>query len=79
MIAVGLLLILVGFFLISVRSGDVSARSSRSVTIGRQWFSVPTRPDRGYDSMPSRRNRLIRVLGGLAMIVGGFVIIAMSS
>jgi hypothetical protein len=79
MIAVGLLLVLVGFFLIAVRSGDVSARSSRSVSIGRQWSSVPSRPDRGYDGMPSRRNRLIRVLGGLVMIVGGFVIIAMSS
>jgi hypothetical protein len=79
MIAVGFLLILVGFFIIAVRTGDVSARSSRTVSIGRLWSSVPTRPDRGYDSMPSRRNQLVRVLAGLVMIVGGFVIIAVSS
>lgn len=79
MIAVGFLLILVGFCLISVRSGDVSARSPRTVSIGRLWMSVPTEQDRGYDSMPSWRNRLIRVLCGLVIIVGGFVLIAVSS
>ena len=77
MIAVAILLILVGFFLISVRSGDVSSRSSRTVFIGRQWSSLPSRPDRGYDGMASRRNRVIRVLSGLVMMAGGFVIAAM--
>ena len=78
MITVGLLLMVVGFFLIAVGSGEIF-RSARSVSIGRQWWSVPQEPDRGYDSMPPRRNRLIRVLVGLVMIGGGLVIIAMSS
>jgi hypothetical protein len=40
MIAVGFLLIVVGFSLIAVRSGDPESRSSRSVSIGRQWSSA---------------------------------------
>jgi hypothetical protein len=77
-IALGFLVIIVGFALISARGTDSGLRSSRSVSIGRQWWSLPTRPDGGYDGTASRRYRLIRFLGGLVMIVGGFVIIAMS-
>jgi hypothetical protein len=78
MIAVAFLLIIVGFALITARGADSGLRSSRSVSIGRQWWSLPTTSNRGDDGTPSRRYRLIRVLGGLVMIGGGFVILAVS-
>jgi hypothetical protein len=76
MIAVAFLLILVGLALITPRSGG--SESQRSVSIGRQWLS-PRSPNRGYQGTPLRRYRLIQILGGLVLVVGGFVIIAMSS
>jgi hypothetical protein len=74
MIAVGFLLILVGFAVITPRSGR--SESARGVSIGRQWW---LRQQVGATTgTPLQRYRLIRVLGGLAMIVGGFVILAKS-
>ena len=75
MIAVGLLLVLVGFAVVIPRGALPGSAAARNVSVG-PW-RMPT--TRGYDGEPSSRFRLIQVLSGLVMIAGGIVIIAVSS
>ncbi len=75
MIAIGLLLVLVGFALTVSRGGMPGSVAVRNVTLGRsQLFRT-----RGYQGNPSKRYRIIQVLLGLAMLAGGFALIASSS
>jgi uncharacterized membrane protein len=74
-IAVGLLLVLVGFALVMSRGAMAGSAAIRNVTLGHsQLFRT-----RGYQGNPSVRNRVIQVVIGLAMVAGGFVLIAISS
>jgi len=74
-IAVGLLLVLVGFAFIVPRGGIPGSAAARNVSLG--GWRMPT--TRGYEGTPSRLYRVIQILGGLVMIAGGMVIIAVSS
>ena len=76
MIAVAFLLILVGFALVAPTTKESSGPPPpRSVAIG--WWRMPPAGPRGYEETPLWRSRLIQVLIGLVMIVGGIVIVAM--
>lgn len=74
MIAVGLLLVLVGFAMMATRSGVPGATAHRNIILGFQRFSTP-----GPDGLPSRRYRVIQVLAGLVVMAGGMVLIAVST
>jgi hypothetical protein len=74
-IAVGLLLVLVGFAMVIPRGALPGSAAARNVSIG-PWRMGTTR---GYDGEPSSRFRLIQVLSGIVMVAGGVVIIAVSS
>lgn len=74
MIAVAILLILVGFALIAPTNDGSRSTMPRSLAIG--WWRMPPSEGRGYDGTPPRRARLIRALVGLAMLIGGVVIVA---
>jgi hypothetical protein len=74
-IVLGLLLVLVGFAVIVPRGGMPGSVAARNVTLGRsQLFRT-----RGYQGNPSTRHRIVQVLLGLAMLAGGFALIAISS
>ena len=72
MFAVGLLLVLIGFAFVVPRGGVAGSTAARNVRVGPGGLS----PTRGYDDEPSRKYRVLQVLGGLAMIVAGFAILA---
>lgn len=75
MIALGLLLVLVGFALIVPRGGMPGSTAARNISLGRsQLFRTA-----GYQGTPSWRYRVIQTLMGLVVIAGGFIIIATSS
>jgi hypothetical protein len=75
MIAVGLLLVLVGFAMVASRSAVPGATAHRNVSLGFQRiFTTP-----GPDGLPSRRYRVIQVLAGLVVIAGGMALIAAST
>lgn len=75
MVAVGMLLVLVGFALMAPRGGIPGSAAARNVKIG--WMRVMN--TRGYDGTPTRRYRAIQVLMGLVVMAGGIVIIAVST
>jgi hypothetical protein len=75
MIALGLLLVLVGFALMVPRGGVPGSAAVRNVSLG--WSRIFTTA--GYQGVPSRRYRVIQVLMGLVVIAGGMVIIATST
>jgi hypothetical protein len=75
MIAVAFLLILVGFALVAPTSTGSGPATPRSVAIG--WWRVPPNDPRRNGEPPPSRSRLIQILVGVVMIVGGIVIVAM--
>ncbi|MEO8267895.1 MAG: hypothetical protein ABI706_20515 [Ilumatobacteraceae bacterium] len=72
MITLGLLMVLVGFVFMAPRGGIPGSTAHRNVTLGMQRIFTT----RGYQGVPSRRYRLIMILIGLALVVGGMVVIA---
>lgn len=74
MIFLGLLVVLVGFALVVPRGSVPGTTAARNVSLGMQRIFQT----RGYDGLPTRRYRVIQVLLGLAMIVGGLFIVAAS-
>jgi hypothetical protein len=74
-IALGILLVLVGFALIVPRGAMPGSTAARNISMGRsQLFRTA-----GYQGVPSWRYRLIQTLMGLVVIAAGFVVIATSS
>ena len=72
MIALGLLMVLVGFVFMAPRGGIPGSTAHRNVSLGMQRIFTT----RGYQGVPSWRSRLIMILIGLALVVGGMVVIA---
>ena len=77
MIAVGFLLIVVGFAVMAPPSSGSRSTIPRSVAIG--WWRTPSTEDRGDESTPSWRSRIIQIVVGLLLIGGGIVLVAMST
>jgi hypothetical protein len=75
MIALGLLLVLVGFALMVPRGGVPGSASVRNVQLSWQRFFNT----RGYGDLPSWKYRLIQIAMGLVVMGGGIVVIALSS
>ena len=73
MIAVGLLLVLVGFAIIVPRGAMAGSSARRNVLLGFKVFQTP-----GYQGVMSWKGRLVQVLLGLVVMAGGMVIIAIS-
>lgn len=74
-VALGMLLVLVGFALVVSRGGVAGSTAARNVTLGRsQLFRT-----RGYQDNPSMRYRSVQILVGLAMVAGGMALIATST
>ena len=75
MIALGLLLVLVGFVVMMPRGGLAGSTARRNVILGFRVFQTP-----GYQGgVVSWRYRLIRVLSGLVIMALGILIIAIST
>jgi hypothetical protein len=74
-IALGLLLVLVGFALMVPRGSVPGSASARNVQVG--WMRIFN--TRGYGDIPSWKYRLIQILMGLVVMGGGIVLIAVSS
>jgi sensor domain CHASE-containing protein len=74
MIAVGVILVLVGFAMLASRGSVPGATAARNVRMGPQMFST-----RGHEGEQSTRYRVIQIAMGLVVLVGGIVIIAVSS
>ena len=73
MIALGMLMVVVGFVFMAPRGGIPGATAHRNVTLGMQRIFTT----RGYQGgPPSWRYRLIMILIGVALVVGGMVVIA---
>ncbi len=72
-LAIGMLVVLVGFALMVPRGGVSGSVSARNVMLGSQRVST-----RGYAGTPSRRYRIIQVLIGLLLLVIGMILIASS-
>ncbi len=72
-LAIGMLLVLIGFALMVPRGGVAGSVSARNVMLGNQRVST-----RGYAGTQSRRYRVIQVLIGLAVLVIGVLLIASS-
>jgi hypothetical protein len=75
MIALGMLLVLVGFAIMVPRGGVPGSAAARNVQLG--WQRIFN--TRGYGEVPSWKYRLIQVLMGLVVMAAGFVLIAVSS
>jgi hypothetical protein len=75
MIALGLLLVLVGFALTASRGGVTGSTASRNVSIGRvHLYTTP-----GYQDTPSRKYRFLQIFVGLILMVGGVLLIAITT
>jgi hypothetical protein len=74
MIAVGLLLVLVGFVMLIPRGGMPGSASTRNVTLGTQRFSTP-----GRQGVQSTRFRVIQILMGVVVLAAGIILIATST
>lgn len=73
MIAIGLLLVLVGFAIIVPRGAMAGSSARRNVLLGFKVFQTP-----GYQGVMSWKGRLVQVLLGLVIMAGGMVMIAIS-
>jgi hypothetical protein len=73
-VAVGIVLLLIGFALVVPRGGVPGSAAARNVTLGFQRVFTT----RGYDGLPSRRYRVIQVLVGLVLAAGGIALVAAS-
>ena len=74
MIALGLLLVLLGFAIMVPRGGMAGSTARRNVIVGFRVFQTP-----GYQGgVPSWKYRVVRVLLGLVVMAGGMVLIAIS-
>jgi hypothetical protein len=73
-IALGLLLVLVGFGIMVPRGAMAGSTARRNVILGFRVFQTP-----GYQGVVSWKYRVVRVLSGLVVMAGGMVIIALSS
>jgi len=74
MIAVGLILVLVGFAMLASGGALPGATAARNVRMGPQMFST-----RGHEGVRSTRYRVIQIAMGLVVLAGGIVMIAVSS
>jgi hypothetical protein len=74
MIALGLLLMLVGFALVTPRGAGTGSVSHRNVRVGPTMIS--TTP--GYGKELSKRARIGLRLVGVAMLAGGLLMIALA-
>ncbi|HEY4610916.1 MAG TPA: hypothetical protein VFE86_04970 [Ilumatobacteraceae bacterium] len=74
MIAIGFVLMLIGFALVVPRGGGTGSVAHRNVRVGPA--DVTTTP--GYGTDTSRRARIGIRLVGLAMLVGGLVLIVLA-
>ena len=73
-IALGMLLVLVGFVVMVPRGAMAGSTARRNVILGFRVFQTP-----GYQGgVPSWKYRLVRALIGLVMMVGGMLLIAIS-
>jgi hypothetical protein len=71
-IALGMLLVLIGFALVVSRGGIPGSAAARNVSLGMQRvFKTP-----GYQGIASRRYRLFQIAAGLVLIAGGMALIA---
>ena len=73
MIALGLLLVLVGFAIMMPSGAMPGSTSHRIIPMTTRLFTTP-----GPDGLPSRRYRIVQVLMGLVVMAAGVIIIAMS-
>ncbi len=73
-LAVGIILLLIGFALVVPRGGVAGSTAARNVTLGSQRVFTT----RGYDGVPSRRYRVIQVAVGLVLVAAGIALIAAS-
>ena len=74
MIVLAFALILVGFALMSPRSGASRSTTSQNVSMG--WWRMPSTPERGDQGWSPRRVRLLQIVGGLVLMAAGILIIA---
>jgi hypothetical protein len=75
MVALGLLLVLVGFAMIVSRGAMPGSASARNVSLG--WSRIFSTP--GNQGVPSWRYRVLQVLMGLVVLGGGLLLIATST
>ena len=74
MIALGFAMILVGFALMSPRSGASRSTTSQNVSMG--WWRMPSNAgDEGQGWTPWRI-RVLQIVGGLVLMVAGVALIA---
>jgi hypothetical protein len=73
-IALGLLLVLVGFVIMMPRGGMAGSTARRNVILGFRVFQTP-----GYQGVVSWKYRVVRVLSGLVVMAAGVLIIAIST
>jgi hypothetical protein len=73
-IALGLLLVLVGFAIIVPRGAMAGSTARRNVLLGFRDFQTP-----GQQGVMSWKGRLVQVLLGLVVMAGGMVLIAIST
>jgi hypothetical protein len=76
MVALGLLLVLVGFAMIVSRGAMPGSAAARNITMGSRSQLFRTA---GYKGVPSWKYRVIQVLMGLVILGGGLVILATST
>lgn len=74
MIALGLLLVLIGFAIMVPRGAMAGSTARRNVLLGFRVFQTP-----GYQGVMSWKGKVVQVLLGLAIAGGGMVLIAVSS
>ena len=73
MIALGLLLVLLGFAIMVPRGAMTGSTARRNVLLGFRVFQTP-----GYQGVMSWKGRVVQVLIGLVIMAGGMVLIAIS-
>ena len=73
MIALGLLLVLVGFVIMVPRGAMTGSTARRNVLLGFRVFQTP-----GFQGVMSWKGRVVQVLIGLVVMAGGMVLIAIS-
>jgi hypothetical protein len=73
-LAVGVVVLLIGFALVVPRGSVAGTTAARNVRLGSQRIFVT----RGYDGLPTRRYRVIQVVIGLVLVAAGIALIAAS-